>query len=149
MGGAPVPEAWRYGAFDGTDLDTRLRALGVDEVVLTGKHTHTCVRHTAYGALVHHYRITVPGDAVCAFEGVDEEESTSLSAERVRGTGHNSGRTGGRVIADGLLGSVAALAISAASAAVAEPHERAALTWASLRECCSTSRPPTHAGPPS
>jgi nicotinamidase-related amidase len=64
-----------YGAFDGTDLDTRLRALGVDEVVLTGQHTHICVRHTAYGALVHGYRITVPSDAVCAFEGVDEQEA--------------------------------------------------------------------------
>lgn len=64
-----------YGAFDGTDLDTRLRALGVDEVVLTGQHTHICVRHTAYGALVHRYGITVPSDAVCAFEGVDEQES--------------------------------------------------------------------------
>jgi nicotinamidase-related amidase len=33
------------------------------------------VRHTAYSALVHHYRITVPSEAVCAFEGVDEQES--------------------------------------------------------------------------
>jgi nicotinamidase-related amidase len=64
-----------YGAFDGTDLDTRLRALGVDEVVLTGQHTHICVRHTAYGALLHRYGITVPSDAVCAFEGVDEQEA--------------------------------------------------------------------------
>lgn len=64
-----------YGAFEGTDLDARLRALGVDEVVLAGQHTHICVRHTAYGALVRGYRITVPSDAVCAFEGVDEQEA--------------------------------------------------------------------------
>lgn len=62
-----------YGAFDGTDLDVRLRALGVDEVVLTGQHTHICVRHTAYGALLNGYAITVPRDAVCTFSGVDEE----------------------------------------------------------------------------
>lgn len=64
-----------YGAFDGTGLDERLRALGVDEVVLTGQHTHICVRHTAYGALLHGYSIAVPRDAVCAFEGIDENEA--------------------------------------------------------------------------
>jgi nicotinamidase-related amidase len=62
-----------YGAFDGTDLDGRLRALGVDEVVLTGQHTHICVRHSAYGALVRGYAIAVPTDAVCTFEGVDDD----------------------------------------------------------------------------
>jgi nicotinamidase-related amidase len=64
-----------YGAFDGTDLDERLRELGVDEVVLAGQHTHICIRHSAYGALIHGYRITVPRDAVCAFEGIDEEKA--------------------------------------------------------------------------
>lgn len=64
-----------YGAFDGTDLDERLRELGVDEVVLAGQHAHICIRHSAYGALIHGYRITVPRDAVCAFEGIDEEEA--------------------------------------------------------------------------
>src|SRR5579862_655812 len=64
-----------YGAFDGTGLDERLRTLGVDEVVLCGQHTHICVRHSAYGALLHGFRIIVPRDAVCAFEGVDEEEA--------------------------------------------------------------------------
>jgi nicotinamidase-related amidase len=64
-----------YGAFDGTGLDERLRALGVDEVVLAGQHTNICVRHTSYGALIRGYAIAVPRDAVCVFEGVDEEES--------------------------------------------------------------------------
>lgn len=64
-----------YGAFDGTDLDSRLHALGVDEVVLTGQHTHICVRHSAYGALIHGFTITVPRDTVCAFEGIDEDEA--------------------------------------------------------------------------
>lgn len=64
-----------YGAFDGTDLDERLRGLGVDEVVLAGQHTHICVRHSAYGALIRGYAIAVPRDAVCAFAGVDEEDA--------------------------------------------------------------------------
>lgn len=64
-----------YGAFDGTRLDAQLRARGVHELVLTGQHTHICVRHTAYGALLREYAIIVPRDAVCAFEGVDEQEA--------------------------------------------------------------------------
>jgi nicotinamidase-related amidase len=60
-----------YGAFEGTGLDGQLKALGVDEIVLTGQHTHICVRHSAYGALIHGYRLTVPSDGVCCFEGVD------------------------------------------------------------------------------
>jgi nicotinamidase-related amidase len=62
-----------YGAFDGTGLDERLKARGVTEVVMTGQHTHICVRHSSYGALIRGYDITVPREAVCAFEGVDEE----------------------------------------------------------------------------
>ena len=64
-----------YGAFDGTGLDEQLKTLGVDEVVITGQHTHICVRHTSYGALIRGYDITVPSDAVCAFEGVDEDDA--------------------------------------------------------------------------
>lgn len=64
-----------YGAFDGTGLDEQLKARGVDEVVVTGQHTHICVRHTSYGALIRGYDITIPRDAVCAFEGIDEDEA--------------------------------------------------------------------------
>jgi nicotinamidase-related amidase len=62
-----------YGAFYETGLDEQLRALGVDEVVIAGQHTHICVRHSSYEALTRGYEITVPRDAVCAFEGVDED----------------------------------------------------------------------------
>ncbi len=64
-----------YGAFDGTGLDEQLRRLGVDEVVVAGQHTHICVRHTSYDALIRGYKISVPKDAVCAFEGVNEEDA--------------------------------------------------------------------------
>lgn len=64
-----------YGAFDGTDLDERLKGLGVDEVIIAGQHTHICVRHSSYGALIRGYQIAIPRDAVCAFEGVDEQQA--------------------------------------------------------------------------
>ncbi len=69
-----------YGAFDFTGLDERLKALGVDEVIITGQHTNICVRHSSYGALIRGYRITIPRDAVCAFEGVDEDEALDYLA---------------------------------------------------------------------
>jgi nicotinamidase-related amidase len=64
-----------YGAFDFTGLDERLKERGVDEVVITGQHTHICVRHSSYGALIRGYAITIPRDAVCGFEGVEEDEA--------------------------------------------------------------------------
>jgi nicotinamidase-related amidase len=64
-----------YGAFDFTGLDEQLKERGVDEVVITGQHTHICVRHSSYGALIRGYAITIPRDAVCGFEGIDEEEA--------------------------------------------------------------------------
>jgi nicotinamidase-related amidase len=64
-----------YGAFDDTGLTEQLKALGVDEVVITGQHTHICVRHSSYGALRNGFAIVVPRDAVCAFEGVDEDDA--------------------------------------------------------------------------
>ncbi len=47
----------------------------MNEVVITGQHTHICVRHSSYGALRNGFDVTVPRDAVCAFEGVDEDEA--------------------------------------------------------------------------
>ena len=64
-----------YGAFDETGLADLLRERGIDEVVITGQHTHICVRHSSYGALRHGFDVTVPRDAVCAFEGVDEDDA--------------------------------------------------------------------------
>ena len=74
-GGELVSPKRVYGAFDFTGLDERLKERGVDEVVITGQHTHICVRHSSYGALIRGYAITIPRDAVCGFEGVDEDEA--------------------------------------------------------------------------
>jgi nicotinamidase-related amidase len=67
-----APKRW-YGAFEGTSLHRELSRRGVDEVVLAGQHTNICVRHSAYGAFVAGYRITVARDAVCALRAEDEE----------------------------------------------------------------------------
>lgn len=51
-------------AFHKTDLDARLRALGVDSVVVSGLTTSGCVRATAVDALQYDYLVVVPRDAV-------------------------------------------------------------------------------------
>ncbi|WP_066947440.1 isochorismatase family protein [Streptomyces lushanensis] len=82
-GGVPFPPDWAdllpelgqqegdivvtkqtWGAFHGTDLDTRLRRLGVTQVVLTGIATSKGVESTARAAHEHGYNVTVVTDAV-------------------------------------------------------------------------------------
>ncbi|MET1072137.1 MAG: isochorismatase family protein [Umezawaea sp.] len=53
-----------WGSFHGTDLDVRLRRLGVTQVVLTGIATSLGVESTARAAHEHGYHVTVATDAV-------------------------------------------------------------------------------------
>ncbi len=51
-------------AFHKTDLDQRLRAKGVDSLIVTGLTTSGCVRATAVDGLQQEYRVVVPREAV-------------------------------------------------------------------------------------
>jgi nicotinamidase-related amidase len=57
-------------AFIGTDLDLRLRRLGVDRVVLFGLTTDMCVSTTARVAANLGYDVLVVGDATACFDQV-------------------------------------------------------------------------------
>lgn len=59
----PVIEKCWASAFFGTDLATRLRAVGTDSLVVAGLTTSGCVRATVVDGLQHDYRVVVPTEA--------------------------------------------------------------------------------------
>ncbi len=54
----------RDSAFFGTDLAGRLRALGVERLVLAGVSTHNCVAHTGADAFANDFRVSYALDAI-------------------------------------------------------------------------------------
>jgi nicotinamidase-related amidase len=75
-----VPKRF-YGSFDSTKLDTLLKesygGSGVTTLIITGIHTHICVKHTSYGAFIREYNIIIPEDAVNAFTKEDHKSGLS------------------------------------------------------------------------
>ena len=61
----------RYSGFFHTDLDLLLRELGADTVIMTGLHTHMCVRHTSADAYCLGYNVVVAKDATDSFTQED------------------------------------------------------------------------------
>jgi len=68
VAGELVLEKTRYSAFFGTDLGDRLRARGVDSLVLCGLTTECCVDCTARDAFHQDFHVFVPADACAAYE---------------------------------------------------------------------------------
>lgn len=58
----------RYNAFAGTELDTRLRALERDTLVIAGLTTECCVNSTARDAFERDFHVVIASDAVAAYE---------------------------------------------------------------------------------
>ena len=61
----------RYSGFFQTDLDITLKELGVQTVVMTGLHTHMCVRHTSADAYSLGYDVVVAKEATDSFTEED------------------------------------------------------------------------------
>ncbi len=66
--GEPVVLKTRYSGFVGTDLDARLKAMGVDTVVAAGLTTECCVGGTVQDAFHLDYHVFVAADACAAYE---------------------------------------------------------------------------------
>lgn len=63
----------RYSGFFRTDLELLLKELGVDTLIMTGLHTHMCVRHTSADAYCLGYNIIAASDATDSFTKEDYE----------------------------------------------------------------------------
>lgn len=68
LAGEPVVRKTRYSGFVGTDLDARLKALGVDTLVVAGLTTECCVDSTVRDAFSLDYHVFVAADACAAYE---------------------------------------------------------------------------------
>lgn len=66
--GEAVVKKTRYSGFGGTDLDARLKALGVDTLVVAGLTTECCVDSTVRDAFSLDYHVFVAADACAAYE---------------------------------------------------------------------------------
>lgn len=80
--GEPVITKQYPNSFVQTDLDERLKALGVKQVVLAGFMTHMCVNSTAHGAFNHGYGVTIVARAT-ATRPLQGPEGKVLSAQAV------------------------------------------------------------------
>ena len=66
VAGESIIDKDRYSAFFGTDLDDRLRADGVEDVVICGVLTNCCCETTARDAFMRDYRVFLMADASTA-----------------------------------------------------------------------------------
>jgi nicotinamidase-related amidase len=66
--GETVIRKTRYSAFWDTDLDARLKAMGVDTLVIAGLTTECCVDGTARDAFNLDYQVFIAADACAAYE---------------------------------------------------------------------------------
>jgi len=66
--GEPVTVKRRSSAFYQTDLDDKLKAAGIDDLVLCGLQTEYCVDATVRSAFERGYRVTIAADAHTTFD---------------------------------------------------------------------------------
>lgn len=71
-----IVEKNKDSGFFETDLDERLRELGVDTVVITGMQTQICVQTTAADAFFRGYHVIVPPDGVVSAR--DDDKTRAL-----------------------------------------------------------------------
>jgi len=79
-------EAEAYSGFQGTDLEERLRGLGVDEIFLGGLTTDYCVRESALDARKAGFSVTVMGDCIRAVDAKPGDGDRALADMRRAGS---------------------------------------------------------------
>ena len=79
---AEVHDKWIYSPWLGSDLDQKLRARGIDTVVVTGGETDVCVLATVLGAIDLGYRVIVATDAICSSADEPHDAAVDLYHDR-------------------------------------------------------------------
>ena len=78
----PVIHKRYNSSFANTDLDEKLKALGVSNIVLSGALTNWCIRSTAYAALERGYNLIIVSDAHST-ESLTLPDGKSVPAESI------------------------------------------------------------------
>ena len=63
----------RFSSFRDTELEERLKSLGVDEIILVGVLTDICILHAAIDAYYKDYEVIVPEDCVATVSQKKQE----------------------------------------------------------------------------
>ena len=82
--GLPQLSKTRDSAFVGTDLLSRLRNWGADEVVLAGVSTHNCIAQTGADAFAHNIRVTYAKDATASEDSQDAADMLRILSTTYR-----------------------------------------------------------------
>ncbi len=80
--GDTVLTKWRYSAFHRSDLQERLAARGLDQLVLTGVYAHIGCLATALAAFMHGVKTFFVADAMADFSREDHEMASRYVARR-------------------------------------------------------------------
>jgi nicotinamidase/pyrazinamidase len=67
-----------YSSFEGTDLDSILKAQRIDSVRLTGCVTHICILFTAYESVLRDYTVAVVKDGVAGIAKEDHDAALRI-----------------------------------------------------------------------
>lgn len=70
-----VLEKNKDSGFYGTDLEERLRKLGVDTIIITGMQTQICVQTTAADGFFRGFNVVVPPDGVVSARQEDKQRA--------------------------------------------------------------------------
>ena len=79
---AEVIDKHVYSPWMENKLEARLRARGIDTLVITGGETDVCVLATILGAIDHGYRVVVATDGLCSSSDIAHDASLDLYHQR-------------------------------------------------------------------
>jgi len=79
LAGDPVTVKRKNSGFYQTDLDAKLKAAGVDQLVICGLQTEYCVDATVRSAFERGYRVTVAADAHTTFDSEILDAATIIA----------------------------------------------------------------------